>query len=128
MTARLFRVIIPVTDIDAASRFYSTLLGIEGEAVSSNRHYFNCGGVILACVDPRGDNREFRPNPDHVYLSVDDLEAAYERAQYAGCAWLEDAIKTRAWDERSFYLRDPFENPVCLVEADTEFMGGRFVP
>ena len=128
MTARLFRVIMPVSDVDAASRFYSALLGFEGEAVSSNRHYFNCGGVILACVDPRGDNREFRPNPDHVYLSVDDLEAAYERAKDAGCAWLEDGIKTRAWDERSFYLRDPFDNPVCIVEAGTEFMGGRFVP
>ena len=128
LTPRLFRVIVPVTDIDQASNFYSALLGITGETVSTNRCYFNCGGVILVCVDPRGDNREFHPNPDHTYFSVADLEAAYERAQGAGCSWLDDQIRTRPWDERSFYLRDPFENPLCIVEAGTEFMGGRFVP
>ena len=129
MTApRLFRVIVPVSNIEEALRFYSALLGIPGEAVSGNRYYFDCGGVILACVDPRGDNREFQPNPDHIYLAVDDLEAVYERAKKAECSWLENGIEVRPWDERSFYLRDPFENPVCIVEAGTEFMGGRFVP
>ena len=128
MTARVFRVIMPVSDIDGAVRFYSILLDDGGERVSENRHYFDCGGVVLACVDPTPGGREFRPNPDHVYLAVADLEAAYERASRAGCNWLEGGIETRDWGERSFYLRDPFDNPLCIVDETTLFTGGRFVP
>ncbi len=128
MTPRLYRVIIPVSGIERAATFYAHLLGTPGERISDNRHYFDCGGVILACVDPRGAGREFRPNPDHVYLAVADLEAAYSRARTAGCNWLEDAIATRAWGERSFYARDPFDNPICFADETTLFTGGRFVP
>jgi predicted enzyme related to lactoylglutathione lyase len=130
MALRLFRVIMPVADIEAAARFYGTLLGTPGERVSGLRHYFDCDGIILACVDPRGDTprAEFRPNPDHFYFAVDDLGASYARASEAGCSWLEDKIDTRPWGERSFYARDPWGNPLCFVEGGTEFTGGRFVP
>lgn len=128
MTPRVFRVIVPVSDIDRAATFYAHLLDTPGERVSDNRHYFDCGGVVLACVDPRGTRGEFRPNPDHVYLAVADLEASYARARSAGCNWLEEGIATRDWGERSFYLRDPFDNPLCVVDEQTLFVGGRFVP
>ena len=32
---------------------------------------------------------------------------------------------TRPWGERSFYLRDPFGNPLCFVDAATLFTGPR---
>jgi len=44
---RLFRVIMPVTDIEASARFYSALFDQPGFRVSGGRHYFDCGGVIL---------------------------------------------------------------------------------
>ena len=101
----------------------------RASASRTNRHYFDCGGVILALRRPaRRRTAEFRPNPDHVYFAVADLEAAYERARTAGCQWLEDAIATRDWGERSFYARDPFGNPLCFVDETTLFTGGRFVP
>jgi catechol 2,3-dioxygenase-like lactoylglutathione lyase family enzyme len=128
MTARLFRIILPVTDVDDAARFYAAVLGFEGERVADGRHYFDCGGTILAVVDPRGENLEFRPNVDHVYFSVDDLEGTYERVRTAGCEWLGDEIRVYPWGERSFYARDPFGNPICFVQAGTEFTGGQFVP
>ena len=124
---RLYRVILPVTDVELASRFYGELLGFAGERVSGRRHYFDCGGTILACVEP-GETLEFRPNLDHVYFAVADLQAAYERAQNAECSWLEDGIHARPWDERSFYARDPFGNPICFVDEATVFTGGRFIP
>lgn len=122
---RLFRVILPVTGIDRAATFYAALLGFPGVRVSGGRHYFDCGGAILACYDPRGDADDFdaRPNPDHVYIAVDNLERFFERAQNAGCEYLEETIKTRPWGERSFYLRDPFGNPVCFVDEKTIFTG-----
>lgn len=128
MVAKLFRVILPVGDVDEAAGFYETILGYAGERVAVNRHYFDCGGTILACVDPAVEGGEMRTNAEHVYFSVDDLDTAYGRAKSAGCSWLGDDVSMRPWGERSFYARDPWGNPICFVEAGTEFMGGHFVP
>lgn len=125
MTVRLYRVIVPVADIDRAQTFYSQLLALPGRRVSPGRHYFDCGGTILACYDPvaDGDEGPARPNPDHLYLAVADLEVAFARARAAGCQWLEAGIETRPWGERCFYARDPFGNPLCLVDQATVFTG-----
>lgn len=80
---RLFRVIVPVGDIEAAASFYSHVLGDPGRRISPGRHYFGCSGTILACFDPRadGDPWDARPNPDHLYLAVSDLEDALARVR-----------------------------------------------
>jgi catechol 2,3-dioxygenase-like lactoylglutathione lyase family enzyme len=124
MIPRLFRVILPVSDIEKATRFYSTLLGIGGKRVSSGRHYFDCGGTILACFDPKADtdNFELRPNPDHIYFAVDDLEQRFTIArEVLGVS--SDGIETRPWGERSFYFEDPFANKICFVDVKTMFTG-----
>jgi uncharacterized glyoxalase superfamily protein PhnB len=123
---KLFRVILPVSEIALAERFYSQVLGMPGKRVSPGRLYFDCGGVILACYDPKadGDSHAATPNPDYVYLAVGDLEIVFQRASVAGCQWIEEKIETRPWGERSFYLRDPFGNPVCFVDENTVFRGG----
>jgi len=122
---RLYRVILPVSDIAKAERFYATILGMPGIRVSPGRHYFDCGGTILACFDPRadGDGKDAKPNPDHVYLAVKNLEEVFGTAQMAGCSWIEKQIETRPWCERSFYARDPFGNPICFVDEKTVFTG-----
>ena len=124
--ARLYRVILPVTDIEAAAAFYRELLGEAGRRVSAGRHYFDCGGVILACFDPRADGDDFdaRPNPDHIYFAVDDVDATFERARRLDCRELEPQVKLRPWGERSFYAKDPFDNPICFVDERTVFTGG----
>ena len=123
-TPKLFRVIMPVSDISRAERFYSQLLGLPGKRVSPGRHYFDCGGTILACFDPRADtdNFDLGPNPDHIYFTVRDLERVFSRAQNQGAEIL-DPIGTRPWGERSFYLKDPFGNRICFVEERTKFTG-----
>lgn len=132
MTPKLFRVILMVSDIDRAARFYETVLGMAGRRISPGRHYFNCDGTILACFDPRadGDAMAPRPTPEHVYFAVDDLEAAYEAVRKAGGALSDDEIHgpmgkivTRPWGERSFYADDPFGNPICFVDRGTMFTG-----
>lgn len=121
---RLFRVILPVSDIDRAAEFYGRLLRIPGVRVSGGRHYFDCGGIILACFDPLADGNpeSIGPNPDYVYFAVDDLEATHERAREAGCDELNE-IRTQPWGERSFYGRDPYGNPICFVDEETIFTG-----
>lgn len=131
MNARLFRVVVPVADIDAAARFYATLFDSPGFRVSSGRHYFDCGGVILAVYSPAddGDHTTPRPNFEHVYFAVDDLDTFYQRArQTGGLATITGdgglpmgEIANRPWGERSFYMHDPFGNPLCVVDSATLF-------
>lgn len=131
---RLYRIILPVTDIEAAARFYETIFMIRGVRVSPGRHYLKLGDVILACLDARADGDAKRPGPlpEHIYVAVDDLDAAWARAADAGAAYKDmreegagrlGVIETRPWGERSVYFRDPFDNPVCLVDAETVFTG-----
>jgi catechol 2,3-dioxygenase-like lactoylglutathione lyase family enzyme len=131
MGARLYRVILPVDDIERATAFYGELLGSPGFRISGGRHYFDCGGVVLAVYDPHADGDETapRPNFEHLYFAVADLEAFYRRAERLG--GLSPAtgdgnlpmgqMARRPWGERSFYLRDPFGNPLCFVDESTLF-------
>lgn len=122
MAPRLYRVVLQVGNVDEAAAFYGALLERPGTRVSEGRHYFDCGGTILACFDSeREDGVTARPSADHVYIAVDGLEAARARAQAAGAN--PGAIATRPWGERSFYTEDPWGNPLCFVQAGTEFLG-----
>jgi len=132
-TPRLFRVILPVDDIDTAAKFYATLLDSPGMRISNGRHYFMCGGVIAALYDPKmdGDARTPRPNFDHVYFAVADLEDVFRRAQETGGLSDETGdgglamgeIARRPWGERSFYVQDPFGNPLCFVDEASVYKG-----
>jgi predicted enzyme related to lactoylglutathione lyase len=122
---RLYRVILPVSDIETATSFYHDLLGQPGRRVSLGRHYFDCGGTILACFDPRADGDDFDacPNADHIYFSVPDVDAVFERALRLGCKRIDQAVQTQPWGERCFYATDPFGNPFCVVDEQTVFTG-----
>lgn len=133
MSARLFRVILPVGNIEEAARFYAAVLGNAGVRVSDGRHYFDCGGTILACFDPRADGDEFEPvsNPESLYFAVDDIAVTYSACVRAG-ARLADGdvhgdpageVHIRPWGERSFYAVDPFGNKLCFVDQATVFTG-----
>jgi uncharacterized glyoxalase superfamily protein PhnB len=123
---RLFRVILPVSSIERAAAFYGHVLGQAGERVSEGRHYFGCGGVILACFDPRadGDPWDAAPNPDHVYFAVRDLDACFERVSTTADATIVSPVETQPWGERSFYCTDPFGNKLCFVDERTLFTAG----
>jgi predicted enzyme related to lactoylglutathione lyase len=131
---RLFRVIVPVRDLDAAVEFYSALFDTPGFRVSGGRHYFDCGGVIVAVYDAQadGDGPAVRANAEHLYFAVGDLEAVFSRAERLGGLSAEvgdgdlpmGRIAQRPWGERSFYLHDPSGNPLCVVDESSVFRGG----
>lgn len=123
---RLYRVIMPVSSIEDAAVFYAAVLEQAGHRVSPGRHYFSCGSVILACFDPRadGDSWDAKPNPDHVYFAVDDLEECFRRVSGQPNGSILRPIETQPWGERSFYCQDPFGNKLCFVEERTKFTGG----
>ncbi len=126
-TPRLYRVILPVADIDRAAKFYAAVFGTPGQRVSAGRHYFNCGSTILACYDPvaDGDGEQagwsFHPS-QYLYFAVSDLEAILARVQTAG-GTIDVGIETMPWGERMFYARDPFGSRISFVDERTLFTG-----
>jgi predicted enzyme related to lactoylglutathione lyase len=133
-SARIFRIIVPVADLETAARFYQTLLDDDGRRVSPGRHYFGCGGVLLAVYSPKadGDRAEPRANFEHIYFAVADLDAVFSRAERTGGLSTATGdgslpmgkIARRPWGERSFYMFDPSGNPLCFVDEKTVFTTG----
>lgn len=131
-TPHLYRVILPVPDIERAASFYGTVFGTQGKRVSPGRHYFDCGGTILACYDPMADGDGgqaewcFHPS-QYLYFGVPDLEAVLSRVQSAG-GRIDEGIQKMPWGERMFYARDPFGSRISFVDACTLFTGGEPPP
>ena len=125
-STRLFRVIVPVSSIEDAAVYYGSVLEEPGLRISPGRHYFGCGGVILACFDPRadGDAWDATPNPDHLYFAVPDLDACYRRVSERPGSTVRQPIQTQPWGERNFYCTDPFGNKLCFVDERTLFTAG----
>ncbi len=126
-----FRLILQVPDLDQAADFYTKLLADEGGRIPrASRHYFDCGPMILALVDPTAGGSSAKPIPDYIYFSVSNLEGVYRRASELGCLSTEDVhgdsagqIAVRPWGERPFYVKDRWRNGLCFVDEHTLFTG-----
>jgi catechol 2,3-dioxygenase-like lactoylglutathione lyase family enzyme len=123
---KLFRITVEVSNLDEAVTFYAKLFGTEGRRHPGARHYFDCGGVIVAVLDVSQGGVPPTPGPKSLYFAVHDLDAAHARAtslkalapyqvhgQPAG-----EPIQ-RPWGERSFYVVDDWGNDLCFVEDGT---------
>jgi catechol 2,3-dioxygenase-like lactoylglutathione lyase family enzyme len=123
---KIFRVTIEVADLDKAAAFYGKLLGTDGKRHPGARHYFDCGGVILAVLDPSRGGLTPTPGPKSLYFAVGDVGAVHARAKQLGAlapykVHGEDAgaVIERPWGEKSFYVVDPWGNDLCFVEDGT---------
>src|SRR5829696_1581492 len=120
----LYRVVLPVSDIERATAFYSSLLGRPGTRVAVGQHSFDCEGTVLtvhhvrADIGPRGDGRS---HPHHIYIAVDNLEHLHGHAFYVPGGVVEPTIETHESGERCFEVRDPFGNLLCFVDRATVF-------
>lgn len=126
---QFFRLNVEVGDLNSAISFYAKLLGIEGRKQAGSRCYFDCGPVTLQVLDV-SSVRQPHTSPKALYFTVSDLEAVYERANQLRCVSREEVhdapgggIVVRPWGERSFYVEDPWKNPLCFVEEGTVYTG-----
>lgn len=124
--ARLFRLNVEVADLAAAADFYSALFDTELRPQMGSRCYLVAGEVTLQIVEVAAP----QPLPKALYFEVDDLDAFHRRASGLGAAAPRDVHGMRAgapgvrpWGERSFYADDPWDNPLCFVEAGTRYAG-----
>ena len=126
---QFFRLNVEVGNLEKAIHFYSTLLGVEGRKQPGSRVYYECGPVTLQVVDV-SSAREPHIAAKALYFTVKDLEAIFERARSLGSLSRESVhdapgggIVVRPWGERSFYVEDPWKNPLCFVEVGTVYSG-----
>jgi catechol 2,3-dioxygenase-like lactoylglutathione lyase family enzyme len=124
---KLFRIIIPVGDIEEADGFYSRVFNVKGIRVSPGRHYFNLNGLILACYEPKADGDDttmlYNPHPNqYLYFEVDNLEMTH--GVFISISKNKvSQIDIMPWGERLFYGDDPWGNHLCFVDKTTLFRG-----
>jgi predicted enzyme related to lactoylglutathione lyase len=125
-TPKLFRVTLEVADLERATQLYAALFGLEGQRYPGARHYFDCGGVIVAVLDVSRGGMPPTPGPKSLYFAVDDVNAVHVRAAKLGVlapyqvhGEPASAVITRPWGERSFYVVDPWGNDLCFCENGT---------
>ena len=123
---KLFRVTLEVADLERATQLYAALFGLEGQRYPGARHYFDCGGVIVAVLDVSRGGMPPTPGPKSLYFAVDDVDAVHARAEQLGVlapyqvhGEPASAVITRPWGERSFYVVDPWGNDLCFCENGT---------
>ena len=122
----LFRVTVEVGDLAAATTLYAELLGDEGERHRGARHYFDCGGTILALVDVSEGGLTPTPGPKSLYFAIDDVAGLHERASRLGVlapyqvhGQPAGEVVERPWGELSFYAVDPWGNDLCFCQDGT---------
>ena len=127
-TPKIFRITLEVSNLDEAAAFYARLLGNKGKRHPGARHYFDCGGVILAVLDPTVGGLTPTPGAKSLYFAVRDLEAVHTRARglkalapYQVHGEPGGEVTKRPWGERSFYVVDPWGNDLCFVQEGTLF-------
>jgi hypothetical protein len=103
--------------------------GFEGRKQAGYRWYFTCGPVTSQVVDVVSVGKP-RPAAKALYFTVRNLDAAFARAQALGYTSGQDvhgvsggAISVRPCGERSLYVEDRWQNPLCFVEAGTIYPG-----
>ena len=125
-TPKIFRVTVEVNNLEEGAAFYAKLLDTPGKRHPGARHYFNCGGVILAVLDVAAGGLQPVPGPKSLYLATSDIQGAHARAKVLGALAkfqvhgqpAADVIQ-RPWGEKSFYVTDPWGNELCFVQEGT---------
>ena len=123
---QFFRLNVEAGNLDQAINFYTTLLGVDGRKQPGSRVYFECGALTLQVVQDETPHAAAKA----LYFTVKDLESIFERAKSLGALSRESVhdapgggIVVRPWGERSFYVEDPWKNPLCFVEEGTVYTG-----
>lgn len=105
---------VPVTDIEAARRFYGELLGLRENPNSPGDDWieYEVGNVTLAVMTPHTHEYEFAPlPPSTIALRVADVAAAKATLEEAG---LEVADMWDSGKCRGAGVNDPAGNRILL--------------
>ena len=105
---------VPVTDMEAANRFYGEVLGLERNPNLAHEDWveYEAGNVTLAVMTPHTHDYEFTPlPPGTIALRVPDVAEARAKLEAAGVQVEE------LWDSGVCHgagFRDPAGNAILL--------------
>ena len=105
---------IPVKNYDAAKEFYGGVLGLEQGKQYGSRPggEFETGNLTLQILEAEAFGMEFRPGPNPLALSVEDVPAAREELEAQGVTFLADTIDSGVCHMAPF--ADPDGNVLML--------------
>ncbi|AXQ29342.1 hypothetical protein D0B54_11850 [Solimonas sp. K1W22B-7] len=125
MAAKLFRIVIPVSGIEPAVRFYQRLLLVDGVRQTPAMHCFPLGQATLACYDARADGEApLGPAPQPICISVEEnLMQLRVRAQQMGAREIDPEPRRLPGGEAGLYLTDPWGNRLAMVDSNSMHWG-----
>jgi predicted enzyme related to lactoylglutathione lyase len=106
---------VPTQDLERASAFYGTTLGLRRSTYRPERNFaeFETGTVTLSVVDPeRMGIGSFRPNANHLALHVEDVAAARATLEERGVTFAGDIFDTGVC--HMAFFADPDGNALML--------------
>ncbi|HEV7461880.1 MAG TPA: VOC family protein [Solirubrobacteraceae bacterium] len=109
---------VPTQDLEAASEFYGTTLGLPRSAVYQRGTEapvgaeFETGDLTLSVVVSETLNIEFRPTTVPIALHVEDIEAARAELESRGVSFAADTLDTSVCFMAFF--KDPDGNALML--------------
>ena len=103
------------TDLERAADFYGNTLGLERSVYMPDRNFaeFENGTVTFSVFDTEKMGiGEFKPNPTHVALHVEDVAAARKTLEERGVTFMGDVFDTGVC--HMAFFTDPDGNALML--------------
>lgn len=125
---RVLETCLYARDLDAAERFYGSVLGLDRVSRVDGRHvFFRCGRQMVLIFQPEAtaDEETLAHGADgagHVAFAIPDTDLEDWQAYLQDAGIEIEAMKT--WGDaddpvgRSLYVRDPAGNSVELADPD----------
>ena len=111
----IMQILVPVTDVDRAARFYADVLGLPLLFRYPGNAFFDAHGVRLYLAAPTEPGYT---GPATIYFRVDDVTATFERLTERGAAAREQpeiAHRDAEYDLWLAFVSDPDGNNIGLM-------------
>ena len=119
---RIFETVLYASDLRAAERFYTSVLGLEMIDRGAVALVLRCGSGVLLIFDPekstaadRGVPSHGAKGPGHIAFALAESSDSAWRAHLARCGVKIEMEVSWPQGNRSIYFRDPAGNSVELA-------------
>ena len=116
MIRRIWDITLTVRDLEYATWFYETVLGLSKKYAYKDYVGFDCGGIELG-LKTWGELEPTRAGEPVIIFLVDDVDAAYERLRAQAVFFTQQPTQAK-WGARIASFVDPDGNFLQITEVD----------